>query len=110
VNTTVAARRAAQVAALALGLVTLAIGMATVPLDNLSHQAGTGGPLADTLTQAAAVVPATAVGTLLAARRPRNPIGWLTLGIIIVGFNPTSQYLILITGCTTGRSRSAGQR
>ena len=94
-NTTVAARRAAPVAAIALGLVTLAIGMATVPLDSLSHQAGTGGPLADTLTNAAAVVPATAVGTLLAARRPRNPIGWLTLGIIIVGFNPTSQYLIL---------------
>ena len=94
-NTTVAARRAAQVAAIALGLVSLAIGMATVPLDSLSHQAGTGGPLADTLTNAAAVVPATAVGTLLAARRPRNPIGWLTLGIILVGFNPTSQYLIL---------------
>ncbi len=59
------------------------------------YQAGTGGPLADTLTNATAVVPATAVGTLLAARRPRNPIGWLLLGIIIVGFSPTGQYLIL---------------
>ena len=88
-------RRAAPVVAIAFGLVTLAIGMATVPLDSLIHQAGTGGPLTDTLVIAAAVVPATAVGTLLAARRPRNPIGWLLLGIIIVGFSPTSQYLIL---------------
>jgi divalent metal cation (Fe/Co/Zn/Cd) transporter len=95
VSTTAAARRAAPIAAIALGLVNLVIGMATVPLDSLIHQAGTGGPLTDTLTNAAAVVPATAVGTLLAARRPRNPIGWLLLGIIIVGFSPTSQYLIL---------------
>lgn len=36
-NTTVAARRAAPVAAIALGLVTLAIGMATVPLLSLIH-------------------------------------------------------------------------
>jgi hypothetical protein len=90
-----AIRRAAPVAAIAFGLLTLVVGMATVPLDSLTHQAGTGGPLADTLTYAAAVVPATAVGTLLAARRPGNPIGWLLLGIIIVGFSPTSQYLIL---------------
>jgi hypothetical protein len=88
-------RYAAPVAAMALGLLTLAVGMATVPLDSLVHQAGTGGPLTNTLTYAAAVVPATAVGTLLAARRPRNPIGWLLLGIILVGFSPTSQYLIL---------------
>lgn len=77
------------------GLVALAIDMAAVPLDSLTHQPGTGGPLADTLTNAIAVLPATAVGTLLAARRPRNPIGWLTLAILIVGFSPTSQYLIL---------------
>jgi hypothetical protein len=95
VNTSVIARRAAPIGAIVFGLITLAIDMATVPLDSLTHQAGTGGPLADTLVNAIAVVPATAVGTLLAARRPRNPIGWLTLGILIVGFNPTSQYLIL---------------
>ena len=94
-NRALATRRAAPVVAIAFGLVTLVIGMVTVPLDRLIHQAGTGGPLTDTLVTAAAVVPATAVGTLLAARRPRNPIGWLLLGIIIVGFSPTSQYLIL---------------
>jgi hypothetical protein len=45
-------RRTAPVAAVALGVVTLGIGMAEVPLDSLSRQAGTGGPLADTLTTA----------------------------------------------------------
>jgi hypothetical protein len=88
-------RRAAPVIAVALGVVTLGIGMAEVPLDSLSHEAGTGGPLVDTLTTAVFVVPATAVATLLAARRPRNPIGWLLLAILVVGFNPSSQYIIL---------------
>ena len=40
-------------------------------------------------------VPATAVGTLLAARRPRNPIGWMLLAIIILEISPTAPYLIL---------------
>jgi hypothetical protein len=88
-------RRAAPFVAVAFGVVTLGIGMAEVPLDSLSHQAGTGGPLADTLTTAVAVVPATVVATLLAARRPRNPIGWLLLAILVVGFNPSSQYIVL---------------
>jgi hypothetical protein len=88
-------RRAAPVVAVALGVITLGIGMAEVPLDSLSHAAGTGGPLVDTLTTAVGVVPATVVATLLAARRPRNPIGWLLLAIIIVGFNPSSQYIVL---------------
>ena len=88
-------RRVAPVAAVALGVVALGIGMAEAPLDSLTHQAGTGGPLADTLTTAVAILPATAVATLLAARRPRNPIGWLLLAILIVGFNPSSQYIVL---------------
>jgi hypothetical protein len=44
---------------------------------------------------AAGVVPAAAVGTLLAARRPGNPIGWLLLTIIIVEVSPAGPYLIL---------------
>ena len=36
-------RRAAPVAAVALGVVTLGIGMAEVPLDSLAHQAGPAG-------------------------------------------------------------------
>ena len=71
-----------------------------------------GGPLVGTLTNAIALVPASAVGTLLAARRPRNPIGWLTLAILIVGFNPTTQYVILdyrMHHGTLRRNRRAGR-
>jgi hypothetical protein len=87
-------RRAVPVAAIALGVIATALDLATVPLDSLVHQAGTGGPVADTIAVAAAVIPTAAVGTLLAARRPRNPIGWLILSIVI-GLNPDSQYAIL---------------
>jgi hypothetical protein len=51
----VLARRAAPVLAITLGLVTLALDMATVPLDVLTHQGGTGGPVADGFAVAAAV-------------------------------------------------------
>jgi hypothetical protein len=78
-----------------LGVIALGLSAGSVVLDHLTHQPGTGGPVADAVTGAAAVVPATAVGMLLAVRRPRNPIGWLLLAIIIVEVGPTSQYLIL---------------
>ncbi len=87
-------RRAAPVLTFLLGLVTLGINLAQVPLDSLTHQTGTGGPLADTLTVVGTNVPVAAVGTLLAIRRPRNPIGWLLLAILIPSA-PTNQYLIL---------------
>ncbi len=87
--------RAAPVAAVALGVVTFGIAMAAVPLDILIHQPGTHGPLASTLTNAGEVLPAIAVATLLAARRPRNPIGWLLLSAVVIGWSPTEQYLIL---------------
>ncbi len=87
--------RAAPVAAAVLAVVALGLGAATVVLDHLTHQPGTGGPAADAFIGAVGVVPATAVGTLLAARRPRNPIGWLLLVIVIVEISPASQYLIL---------------
>jgi hypothetical protein len=88
-------RRAAPPLAVAIGFLTLGLGVASVVLDHLSRQPGTGGPVADAFVTAAGVVPVTTVGTLLAARRPRNPIGWLLLAIIIVEVAPTSQYLIL---------------
>ena len=87
--------RTAAVAAVVLGVVTLGLGLASVLLDSLIHQPGTGGPAADAFITAVGVVPVTAVGTLLAARRPRNPIGWMLLAIILVEASPTSQYLIL---------------
>ena len=87
--------RAAPVAAVAFGVLTLGLDLAVVPLDSLTHQTGPGGPVADGLSTAAVVVPAVAVGTLLAARRPRNPIGWILLAILLLGVSPTNQYLVL---------------
>src|SRR5580658_8127501 len=87
-------RRAAPPLTFVLGLAILVLNLAQVPLDSLTHQAGTGGPLADTLSVVGTTVPVAAVGTLLAIRRPRNPIGWLLLGILIPSA-PTNQYLIL---------------
>jgi len=87
--------RAAPVAAVVLGVVALGLIAASVVIDSLSHQSPAGGPAADAFITAAGVVPATAIGTLLATRRPRNPIGWLLLVIIIVEASPASQYLVL---------------
>ena len=92
---TIVRAQTAAAAAVALGVVTLGLGAASVLLDRLTHQPGTGGPAADAFITAVGAVPATAVGTLLAARRPRNPIGWMLLAIIIVEGSPASQYLIL---------------
>jgi|HubBroStandDraft_1064217.scaffolds.fasta_scaffold07944_3 hypothetical protein len=88
-------RRVAPLLAITLGGITLGLGVASVVLDHLTHQAGTGGPAADAFATAAAIVPVAAVGTLLAARRPRNPIGWMLLAIGIIDISPTGQYLVL---------------
>lgn len=64
-------RRAVLVLTFVLGLVALGINLAQVPLDSLTHQTGTGGPLADTLSVVGTSVLVAVVGTLLAIRRPR---------------------------------------
>jgi hypothetical protein len=87
--------RIAPVAAVLLGLVVLGMLALTVVLDSLTHYPGTGGPLVDSLTVAAAGIPAASVATLLAARRPGNPIGWLLFGILFAGYSPSNQYDIL---------------
>ena len=87
--------RIAQVAAVLLGAVALASTAFTVVLDAMVHTAGTGGPVVESLSIAAAAIPATLVAVLLAARRPRNPIGWLLFGILLVGASPSSEYDIL---------------
>jgi hypothetical protein len=86
--------RTAPAAAVLLGAISLGFGVATVLLDRVTHQA-TGGPAADAFVTAVGVVPVTAVGTLLAARRPRNPIGWMLLFLAAMNYMPTSQYGIL---------------
>jgi hypothetical protein len=83
------------VAAVVLGVVTFGLCAVSVLVDSLTHQSGTGGPAADAFSGAVGAGPATAVGVLLAARRPRNPIGWMLLAIIIVEISPTNRYLIL---------------
>jgi hypothetical protein len=87
-------RRAAQVAAVALGLLTLAVGLASVPLDQMAQQPGPKGSFSVTFV-VAVMVPAVAVGALLAARRPRNPIGWLLLVIFLLAVAPVGDYLII---------------
>ena len=87
--------RIAPVVAVLLGLVVLGMFALTVVFDALVHTLGTGGPVVESLSIGAAAIPATCVGVLLAARRPRNPIGWLLFAILIVGGSPTAEYDIL---------------
>ncbi len=87
-------RRTAQAAAVAFGVFTLAVGLASVPLDQMARQPGPNGSLSLAFT-VAVMVPAVAVGTLLAARRPRNPIGWLLLTVFLLGVSPVGSYAII---------------
>jgi hypothetical protein len=87
-------RRAVRVAAVTLGVVTLGSGLATLPLDRLAHQPEPRGPLTWLFTFLV-LVPGVVVGTLLAARRPRNPIGWILLAFYLIALNPASDYVII---------------
>jgi hypothetical protein len=89
------ARRWAAVVAVMFGVVTLGIGLASVPIDGFLHQTGPGGPVADWLVTAVPMVSAAAVGTLVAARRPGNPIGWMLLAIFLFAAAPTAGYSVL---------------
>jgi len=88
-------QRVAPLAAVAFGVLTLGLDLASVPLDSITGSLGPGGQLADWGTTAVGVVPAVAVGTLLAARRPRNPTGWILLTIFLLAAVPVSDYAIL---------------
>jgi hypothetical protein len=74
VGTKAWSRRVAPGAAVAFGALTLGAGLATVPLSRLAHQPEPHGPLS-LLFLVVFLTPGVMVGTLLAARRPRNPIG-----------------------------------
>ncbi len=95
VSTILRSGRVAPVAAVALGVLTLGASLANVPLEVLTHQTGPGGPVADWLTTAGVAVLGVAVGTLLAARRPRNPIGWMLLALLLSAANPADLYVFL---------------
>jgi hypothetical protein len=83
------------VLAVALGLLALGAGVAAVQLAVLFHQTGPGGPAADWLITMAVTLPGTAVGVLLAVRRPRNPIGWILLALLVLAADPASEYALL---------------
>jgi hypothetical protein len=95
VSTRVRALSVAPVLAVALGLVAVGASLANVPPAVELHQTGPGGPVAYTLILLTVVLPETAVGVLLAARRPRNPIGWLLLTLLLLTANPASEYAAL---------------
>jgi hypothetical protein len=88
-------RRVPATLAVALGLLALAACLAD-PLDSAAlHQSGPGGPAADWLITLAVALPGTALGVLLAARRPGNPIGWLLLILLLLTADPADGYAIL---------------
>jgi hypothetical protein len=84
----------AQAAAVAFGVFTLAVALASVPLDAAARQPGPNGLVALAFT-AVIMVPAVGVGTLLAARRPRNPLGWLLLAIFLLAVARAGDYAII---------------
>ena len=88
-------RRVAAVVAIGCGVLTLAAGLSSVPIDSLIHQAGPGGPVVDWIVTAVPMVAAAVVGTLVAARRPGNPVGWMVLAIFLFAAAPTSGYIVL---------------
>ena len=88
-------KRVPPVLAVLLGL--LALGAVLVDLvgPTVLHQAVPGNPAANWLVTLAVTLPCTAVGVLLAARRPANPIGWLLLTLLLLTAEPTGVYAIL---------------
>ena len=83
--------------ALAVALGLLALGAVLVDLVGpmVLNQAEPGGSVISWLITLAVTLPCTAVGVLLAARRPANPIGWLLLTLLLLSADPTDVYAIL---------------
>ena len=81
-------------AAVAFGVLTFGAGLATVPLGRLAHQPEPHGPLS-LLFLVLLLTPGVMVGTVLAARRPRNPIGWMLLAFYLLAQNPAGDYAII---------------
>jgi hypothetical protein len=94
VGTMAWSRRVAPGAAVAFGALTLGAGLATVPLGRLAHQPEPHGPLS-WLFLVLLLTPGVIVGTLLAARRPRNPIGWMLLAFYLLAIAPAGDYAII---------------
>jgi MFS family permease len=110
-------RWSVAVLAWVLWAVTL-LGLAAVPwLDHLLHQAGQGGLSnysASSISVVLAVVSAVTVGAVLAARRPRHPVGWLLIGLGLsqtvadVTYSYTRYGLVARPGSLPGAAYLAG--
>jgi hypothetical protein len=92
VGTILRSRRVAPITAVALGVLALGLGLANVALDLRTHQPGA---LLSDGTWLGFLLPGAVVGALLAARRPRNPLGWLLLAIVLLAAVPASDYAFL---------------
>ncbi len=77
---------------MALGVLTFGLAVAGLPLDSAIHQPGS--PFDDAVT-ILLMATGTAMGTLLAVRLRRNPVGWLLLAIFGVVAAPCGQYAVL---------------
>ena len=102
-------RRVAPATAVALGVLVLilVLAVANVPLDLLSDQPGS--VPADVLGVGFAVGGG-GLAALLAARRPRNPIGWMLLAIFLLPDVPAGQYAVLDYRMHDGTLPRAGWR
>jgi hypothetical protein len=69
----------ATVALAAAGLLTVLLAVAAAPLAVAGHQ----NPVTTATELLAVTLPFAAVGLLVARRQPRNPVGWLMLGIAL---------------------------
>ena len=97
-------RRLAPAAAVALGLVTIGVGLTHVPVDLLTHQVQGGRAVAlDWMTSVGFTVPGAVTGTVVAARRPGNPLGWLLLAMFGLSGAPTAGYAYLDYGMHHGQ-------
>ncbi len=85
--------RWATTVAVTLGVFTVATAVIHVPVDIITHQAqGREQVALDWVTALGFAMPGAVTGTLVAARRPRNPLGWLLLGLFSFGAAPYSGY------------------
>jgi hypothetical protein len=99
-------RRVPPVLAVVLGLLALGAVLADLVGSTVLHQAAPGGAVVNWLITLAVTLPCTAVGVLLAARRPANPIGWL----LLLTADPATSTPFWTTGSTTERCHWAGWR
>jgi hypothetical protein len=72
-------RLASPITALAVGVLTLLLAVASVPLAVLDHQFS----VSNTVAPAVFALMFTFVGVVIARRQPRNPIGWLLVAIAL---------------------------